>query len=91
LLASVFTHGDLSSMNILARGDNVVGIDDGETAGSIPLLFGNILRRGASILTVRSGRKKSIGFSPLASRVGDGKDLTKVLWRNYLYIINMLD
>lgn len=28
-----FTHGDLSSLNILARGDQIVGIVDWETAG----------------------------------------------------------
>ncbi|KAJ2983360.1 hypothetical protein NQ176_g740 [Zarea fungicola] len=32
----VFTHGDLSSLNILARGDEVVGIVDWETAGWMP-------------------------------------------------------
>ncbi|KAI0120600.1 kinase-like domain-containing protein [Xylariales sp. AK1849] len=32
----VFTHGDLSSLNILARGDEVVGIIDWETAGWMP-------------------------------------------------------
>ncbi|OBT87252.1 hypothetical protein VE02_02949 [Pseudogymnoascus sp. 03VT05] len=32
----VFTHGDLSSLNILARGDEVVGIIDWETAGWYP-------------------------------------------------------
>ncbi|OOF99033.1 hypothetical protein ASPCADRAFT_127608 [Aspergillus carbonarius ITEM 5010] len=32
----VFTHGDLSSLNILARGDEVVGIVDWETAGWYP-------------------------------------------------------
>lgn len=34
--APVFTHGDLSSLNILARGDEVVGIIDWETAGWYP-------------------------------------------------------
>ncbi|KAG8358290.1 hypothetical protein FVEN_g4216 [Fusarium venenatum] len=32
----VLTHGDLSSLNILARGDRVVGIVDWETAGWFP-------------------------------------------------------
>jgi hypothetical protein len=32
----VFTHGDLSSLNILVRGDNIVGIIDWETAGWYP-------------------------------------------------------
>ncbi|TQV93179.1 Protein kinase-like domain [Cordyceps javanica] len=32
----VFSHGDLSSLNILARGDDVVGIVDWETAGWMP-------------------------------------------------------
>ena len=32
----VFTHGDLSSLNILARGDEVVGIVDWETSGWMP-------------------------------------------------------
>lgn len=32
----VFTHGDLSSLNILACGDNIVGIIDWETAGWYP-------------------------------------------------------
>lgn len=32
----VFTHGDLSSLNILAHGDNIVGIIDWETAGWYP-------------------------------------------------------
>ncbi|KAF2124398.1 kinase-like protein [Dothidotthia symphoricarpi CBS 119687] len=32
----VFTHGDLSSLNILASGDEVVGIIDWETAGWFP-------------------------------------------------------
>ncbi len=31
-----FTHGDLSSLNILARGDDVVGIVNWETAGWFP-------------------------------------------------------
>lgn len=31
-----FTHGDLSSLNILARGDKVVAIVDWETAGWYP-------------------------------------------------------
>jgi Ser/Thr protein kinase RdoA (MazF antagonist) len=31
-----FTHGDLSSLNILAKGDQVVGIVDWETAGWFP-------------------------------------------------------
>ena len=32
----VLTHGDLSSLNILARGDEIVGIIDWETAGWYP-------------------------------------------------------
>ncbi|KAJ5427846.1 Aminoglycoside phosphotransferase [Penicillium cf. griseofulvum] len=32
----VFTHGDLSSLNILARRDDIVGIIDWETAGWYP-------------------------------------------------------
>ncbi|KAJ5789105.1 uncharacterized protein N7518_006116 [Penicillium psychrosexuale] len=32
----VFTHGDLSSLNILVRGDDLVGIIDWETAGWYP-------------------------------------------------------
>ncbi|KAI9700032.1 MAG: hypothetical protein M1836_002566 [Candelina mexicana] len=32
----VFTHGDLSSQNILVRGDKIVGIIDWETAGWFP-------------------------------------------------------
>lgn len=32
----VFTHGDLSGLNILVRGDDVVGIVDWETAGWYP-------------------------------------------------------
>lgn len=32
----VFTHGDLSSLNILVRGDEVVGIVDWETSGWLP-------------------------------------------------------
>lgn len=32
----VFTHGDLSSLNIICRGDEVVGIVDWETAGWFP-------------------------------------------------------
>ncbi|ODM23307.1 hypothetical protein SI65_00896 [Aspergillus cristatus] len=32
----VFTHGDLSSLNVLVRGDDVVGIVDWETAGWYP-------------------------------------------------------
>ncbi|KFZ01177.1 hypothetical protein V501_10173 [Pseudogymnoascus sp. VKM F-4519 (FW-2642)] len=35
----VFTHGDLSSLNILARGDEVVGIIDWETAGWYPVYW----------------------------------------------------
>ncbi|KAF1948496.1 kinase-like protein [Byssothecium circinans] len=34
--APVFTHGDLSSLNVLARGDEIVGIIDWETAGWYP-------------------------------------------------------
>ncbi|ELR07874.1 hypothetical protein VC83_08263 [Pseudogymnoascus destructans] len=37
--APVFTHGDLSSLNILARGDEVVGIIDWETAGLYPVYW----------------------------------------------------
>lgn len=33
---SVFTHGDLSTMNIFARGDTITGIIDWETAGWLP-------------------------------------------------------
>ena len=33
---NVFTHGDLSSLNILVRGDDVVGIVDWQTAGWFP-------------------------------------------------------
>ncbi|POR35772.1 kinase-like domain-containing protein [Tolypocladium paradoxum] len=36
---SVLTHGDLSSLNILVRGDEVVGIIDWETAGWLPLYW----------------------------------------------------
>ena len=32
----VFTHGDLSSLNIIVRGDDVVGIIDRESAGWYP-------------------------------------------------------
>jgi aminoglycoside phosphotransferase (APT) family kinase protein len=32
----VFTHGDLSSLNILVRGDRIVGLVDWETAGWYP-------------------------------------------------------
>jgi len=32
----VFTHEDLSSLNILVQGDNITGIIDWETAGSYP-------------------------------------------------------
>ena len=32
----VFTHGDLSSLNILAKGDKITGIVDWETAGWFP-------------------------------------------------------
>lgn len=32
----VFTHGDLSSLNIMVRGDDIVGIIDWETAGWYP-------------------------------------------------------
>ena len=35
-LCPVFSHGDLSSLNILARGDDIVGIVDWETAGWMP-------------------------------------------------------
>lgn len=34
--APTFTHGDLSSLNILVRGDDIVGIVDWETAGWYP-------------------------------------------------------
>ncbi|KAH0276725.1 kinase-like protein, partial [Aureobasidium melanogenum] len=34
--APTFTHGDLSSLNILVRGDDLVGIIDWETAGWYP-------------------------------------------------------
>jgi aminoglycoside phosphotransferase len=32
----VFTHGDMSSLNVLVDGDNIVGIIDWETAGWYP-------------------------------------------------------
>jgi hypothetical protein len=32
----VFTHGDLSSLNVLVRGDQIVGIVDWETSGWFP-------------------------------------------------------
>ncbi|RAL17363.1 kinase-like protein [Aspergillus homomorphus CBS 101889] len=35
----VFTHGDLSSLNVLARGDQIVGIIDWETAGWFPFYW----------------------------------------------------
>ncbi|KAH8204687.1 hypothetical protein TruAng_001162 [Truncatella angustata] len=33
---SVFTHGDLSSLNVLTRDDDIVGVIDWETAGWMP-------------------------------------------------------
>lgn len=36
----VFTHGDLSSLNILACGDKVVGIVDWETAWMVSIILG---------------------------------------------------
>ncbi|CAD6448886.1 52d7650b-8f7d-4f5f-884c-8fb39cf70e0e [Sclerotinia trifoliorum] len=39
LAPPVFTHGDLSSLNILADGDRVVGIIDWETAGWYPFYW----------------------------------------------------
>lgn len=35
----VFTHGDLSSLNILVEGDTIVGIVDWETAGWYPMYW----------------------------------------------------
>ena len=35
----VFTYSDLSSLNILVRGDDIVGIIDWETAGWYPLYW----------------------------------------------------
>ncbi|KIW45112.1 uncharacterized protein PV06_03526 [Exophiala oligosperma] len=37
----VFTHGDLSSLNILVRGDQIVGIVDWETSGWFPAYWEN--------------------------------------------------
>ena len=34
-----FTHGDLGSLNILVKGDQIVGIVDWETAGWLPLYW----------------------------------------------------
>ena len=34
--STCFTHGDLNSMNILVKGDNIVGIIDWDTAGWYP-------------------------------------------------------
>ncbi|ESZ93188.1 hypothetical protein SBOR_6420 [Sclerotinia borealis F-4128] len=53
----VFTHGDLSSLNILADGDKVVGIVDWETAGCIPPI-GSIRQRCTSIRETCFGRKR---------------------------------
>jgi aminoglycoside phosphotransferase len=38
-----FTHGDLSSLNIIVRGDTLVGLIDWETAGSIIMGIHNCL------------------------------------------------
>ena len=35
----VFTHGDLSSLNVLVRGDKIVGVIDWETAGWYPVYW----------------------------------------------------
>jgi len=43
-----FTHGDLSSLNILARGDEVVGIVDWETAGWYPSYWEYTTARNAN-------------------------------------------
>lgn len=36
----VFTHGDLGSLNILVRGDDIVRIVDRETAGMVSIILG---------------------------------------------------
>jgi aminoglycoside phosphotransferase len=44
----VFTHGDLSSFNILVRGDDVVGIIDWETSGWYPSYWEYSMARHAN-------------------------------------------
>ncbi|KAG6098809.1 hypothetical protein E4U30_007499 [Claviceps sp. LM220 group G6] len=44
----VFTHGDLSSLNILAKGDEVVGILDWETAAWMPCYWEYTAARDAN-------------------------------------------
>ncbi|KAG6261693.1 hypothetical protein E4U49_003701 [Claviceps purpurea] len=44
----VFTHGDLSSLNILAKGDEVVGILDWETAARMPCYWEYTAARDAN-------------------------------------------
>ncbi|KAK2629418.1 hypothetical protein QTJ16_000238 [Diplocarpon rosae] len=56
-----FTHGDLSILNIIARGDKVVGIIDWETAGWWPEYWeytGNILVRGMATRTTSFGETR---------------------------------
>lgn len=44
----VFTHGDLSSLNILVRGDAVVGIIDWETSGWLPASWEHVCAKNVN-------------------------------------------
>jgi fructosamine-3-kinase len=57
----VFTHGDLSSLNILVRGDDIVGIVDWKPLVGTHLT-GNTLQRAKLILKTRFGSMKLINF-----------------------------
>ena len=46
----VFTHGDLSSFNIMVKGDKVTGIIDWETAGWFPAYWESAVAKGAAEL-----------------------------------------
>jgi hypothetical protein len=67
-----FTHGDLSSLNILARGDNIVGIIDWETAGFLPeyLEYTSACQVNPRNLFWREEVEKFIGPMPAAWEMG---------------------
>lgn len=77
--ATCFTHGDLSSLNILAKGDKLTGIVDWETAGWYPTYWEYVTAWNVNVYNIFW--RKHIGefLDPLPSEL----EMEKL--RNYLY------
>ncbi|KAF1835332.1 kinase-like protein [Decorospora gaudefroyi] len=78
--APVFTHGDLSSLNILASGDRIVGIVDWESAGWYPSYWEYTTAWHVNPYN-EFWRSEVDKFLTYAQRAGNGKASTQILRR----------